>query len=177
MDEAKTVTSDSLDLYASQIEDVSSMRDCLLAIDKADPGSARRALHNITVLRVYHQLARIVRYTELMDKLEDKMYNSIELTLQNMDEMDDSTWRSLVVLQEKLQASMIESHKLLQPYLNMEQLAVLEAPPKEDPGQSFTAMILDKESREKLRTSAHQLLDMLGSQEEKEEAEAESTAS
>ena len=70
---------------------------------------------------------------------------------------DPGTWRTLLQLQAKLQESMIESHKLLEPYLKMETLTTIEMP-KDDPNDTFTAMILDQQSREKLRTSAQEVL-------------------
>ena len=162
---------DGIDLYTSQLNDVADMRSQLLAIDKNDPGSARKALQNITILRVYHQISRIIRYTELMDKIEDKIYNSIEMNLDQMDDADPVTFLRLMNVQEKLQKSMIESHKLLEPYLDFENLNVVDVTPQQDPSQTFTAMILDQESREKIRTSAQQVLSALGSMDNTKDAE------
>lgn len=155
-DETKTVSS-GLDLYANQCRDVSNMRASLLSCNKNDPDSARKAIQYITVQRVYHQISRIIRFTELMDSIEDKMYESIETDLNNMDTADSGTWKTLLALQSKLQESMIESHKLLEPYLKLETLTSVELP-KDDPNDTFTAMILDQQSREKLRTSAQEVL-------------------
>lgn len=160
-DETKTVSSD-LDLYVNQCRDVSNMKTSLLSCNKNDPDSARRALQFITVQRVYHQMSRIIRYTELVDKIEDKMYESIDMDLDNMDSADPNTWRTLLSLQTKLQESMIESHKLLEPYLKLETLTTIELP-KDDPNDTFTAMILDQQSREKLRTSAQEVLAAIAS--------------
>lgn len=170
MDDSKTVSSDMLsDLYINQTKDVANMRSSLLSFNKKDPNSAKQALQNITVLRVYHQLSRIIRYTETMDKIEDKMYESINATLDDMDEYDPKTWSILLNLQSKLQQSMIESHKLLEPYLNMEALSVVEMQPnEEDPSKTFTAMILDQTSREKVRTSAQEVLAAITAAEDKE---------
>ena len=158
--EAKTVSS-SISLYAEQIKDVQNMRNCLLSIDKADPDAFRKAILNTTLLRVYHQLERIIRYTELMDKIEDRIYQSIELKLDNADPDDEDIWQTLIPIQERLQRSMIESHKLLEPYLNMEQLASLEVVQEQDPKDSFTSMILDQEARERVRNGAQQLISLL----------------
>lgn len=155
-DETKTVSS-GLDLYVNQCSDVSKMKTSLLSCNKADPDSARKAIQYITVQRVYHQMSRIIRYTELLDKIEDKMYESIEMDLNNMDSADPMTWKTLLTLQSKLQESMIESHKLLEPYLKMETLTTIELP-KDDPNDTFTAMIVDQQSREKLRTAAQEVL-------------------
>lgn len=165
-DETKTVSS-GLDLYVNQCSDVSKMKTSLLSCNKNDPDSARKAIQYITAQRVYHQISRIIRYTELIDKIEDKMYESIELDLDQMDTADPTTWRTLLQLQSKLQEAMIESHKLLEPYLKMETLTTIEVP-KDDPNDTFTAMILDQQSREKLRTSAQEVLAAIQIQEVKE---------
>lgn len=155
-DETKTVSS-GLDLYVNQCSDVSKMKASLLSCNKNDPDSARKAIQFITAQRVYHQISRIIRYTELIDRIEDKMYESIGIDLDQMDTADPQTWRTLLQLQSKLQEAMIESHKLLEPYLKLETLTTIEVP-KNDPNDTFTAMILDQQSREKLRTSAQEVL-------------------
>lgn len=165
MCESKTVSAGmDMELYTEQTRYVEQMRDNLLSFNKSDPNSAVKAIQNITILRVYHQLSRIIRYTELMDKLEDKMYESIDSSLDSMQPEDASTWVRLAALQEKLQKSMIESHKLLEPYLNLEALSVVESQhADESPDQSFTSIILDQQSREKLRSSAQEVLAALQS--------------
>lgn len=140
-----------------QSTEVAQMRATLLSFNKNDPDSAKKALQYITVQRVYHQMSRIIRYTEMLDKIEDKMYESIELDMDQMDSSDPMTWKTLLSLQSKLQEAMIESHKLLEPYLKIETLTSVEVP-KDDPNDTFTAMILDQQSREKLRTSAQEVL-------------------
>lgn len=164
MDDSKTVRSDTLEeinvidpLYGKQQKDVANMRASLLACNENDPQSTRIALHNITVMRVYHQLSRIIRYTDMMDKLEDKLYESIDKSLDEMDTDNPSTWLTLLGIQEKLQKCMIESHKLLEPYLSIEDFAemqTIEVPQQ----QSFGAMIMEQESRDKLRESAQAVL-------------------
>lgn len=151
----------SLSLFAAQSRDVEEMRNQLLTFNKTDPNAARKAIQNVTVLRVYHQLERIVRYTEMMDQIEDRIYQSIQAKLENSDPDDDSIWGTLIPIQERLQRMMIESHKLLEPYLTMEQLTALEVPKEEDPATSFTSMILDQESREKVRTGVQQLMSII----------------
>ena len=158
MDEAKTVSSGMVDIYARQCEDVASMRTSLLAFDRTDPLAAKKAIQNITVLRVYHQISRIIRYTEVMDKLEDKMYNSIDHTLDEMDEYDENTWVRLVQLQERLQRSMIASHELLQHYLDFETLSVVDVHQNVAPEASFGSVVADQSSREKIRDSALQVI-------------------
>ena len=158
-DNAKTVSSNiGTDLYAEQTRDVQNMRNALLSFRKDDPNAARKAIQNVVLLRVYHQLERIVRYTDLIDRVEDHIYQSIEAKLSEADPDDPELFYTLIPIQERLQKTMIESHKLLEPYLNMEQLSTLEVPVAEDPSQAFASMILDQESREKVRTSAQELL-------------------
>ena len=158
-DVAKTVSGrTSLDLFNEQVHDVDSMRRNLLSFDKSDPNAARKAIQNVTLLRVYHQLERIVRYTEMMDKLEDRIYQSIDAKLLNSDPDDADLYLQLIPIQDRLQKMMIESHKLLEPYLAMEQLAALDVPKDEDPANSFTSMLLEQESREKVRTGVQQLM-------------------
>lgn len=160
MCEAKTVGSANSDLaiFTEQMNDVSNMRASLLSIDKSDPLAATKAIKNVTLLRVYHQVESIVRYTEMMDKIQDRIYQSIDAKLTNADPDDDGLWMTLVPLAERLQRTMIDSHKLLEPYLNVDQLATFEIPEQQDPNNSFTTMILDQESREKVRTSAQEVL-------------------
>ena len=175
MDDAKTVSNSLVDIYAKQMKDVAGMRTSLLSLSTSDVNTARRAIHNITVLRLYHQLARIVRYTEMIDKIEDKMYESIDNTLNDMDTFDESTWMKLSALQERLQRSMIESHKLLEPYLNFEELqSVPEDIIDADPQNSFAAMMIDQQSRDKIRTSAQALLAVLDQTEEVKDASSTS---
>ena len=158
MEHVETVSTGLVDIYAKQCEDVSKMRTSLLMFNENDPISTKRAMQNITVLRVYHQMARIIRFTEMLDKIEDKMYSAIDNTLNDMDEYDEGTWVKLASLQEKLQRSMIESHKLLEPYLDFTQLSVIESNPIEDNSNTFASMMLNQESREKLRSSAQQVI-------------------
>ena len=149
---------DGTSLYAAQCSDVSRMRELLLTFNKNDPKAGLKACQNITLLRVYHQLERIVRFTEMIDKIEDRIYQSIDAKLANSDPDDETMWLTLIPIAERLQKVMVESHKLLEPYLNVEQLSALEVPVEEDPTKSFTTMILDQESREKVRTGVQSLL-------------------
>lgn len=161
-DVSKTVTSTTgLDLFSEQAKDVENMRRALVSFDKSDPSAARKAIQNVTLLRVYHQLERIVRYTDIIDKLEDRIYQSIEMKLMNSDPDDEDLYFTLIPIQERLQKMMIESHKLLEPYLSMEQLTALEVPRDEDPANSFTSMLLEQESREKVRTGVQQLMSII----------------
>lgn len=161
MYEAKTVGSSDMTLLSEQMKDVANMRTSLLSFNKSDPQAASKAIRNITLLRVYHQLERIVRYTEMMDTIEDRIYQSLNAKLQESDPDDSDIWMQLIPIQEKLQRSMVESHKLLEPYLSADFLTALEAPQIEDPAASFTSMILDQEGREKVRTGIQELLGIM----------------
>ena len=165
MSTSKTVSSgsSSTDLFVEQARDVANMRSSLLSFDKTDPSAARKAIQNVTILRVYHQLERIVRFTEMMDKIEDRIYQSIDAKLVNADPDDESLWLTLIPIQERLQKTMVESHKLLEPYLSMEQLSALDIPQEIDPASSFTSMILEQESRERVRTGVQQIMGIIDS--------------
>ena len=158
----KTVSTNLVDIYAQQLEDVANMRTSLLAFDRTDPLAAKKALQNITVLRLHHQLSAIIRYTEIIDKLQDKLYTAIDHQLDELDEYDENTWKILMTMQSRLQETMIESHKLIEPYLKMETMAVVEVQSAEAPQETFASMILNQESREKLRTQAQAVIAMLG---------------
>ena len=162
MCEAKTVSSDmdGIELFLQQTSDVSNMKNTLLSFNRNDPNAARKAIQNITVLRVYHQMSRIVRYTAIMDKLEDKLYQSLENAIDLMDPDDMSTWHTLISVQNKLQENMIQSHKLLEPYLNLESLNFVDMNSPEETVDS-DAMVLDRDSRERLRNSAQEVLQAL----------------
>lgn len=172
MDTAKTVSQD-LDLFVRQTNDVDEMRNALLSFNRNDPNAARKAFQNITILRVYHQMTRIVRYTDLMNKIEDKMYQSIDAQLDDMDPDDPEAWRILVNLQSRLQENMIQSHKLLEPYLNMETLNFTNIATEETVVDS-DAMILDRDSRERLRNSAQEVLQALQLQTQQQETKDKS---
>lgn len=170
MYDSKTVRPDSEDtdtivtiqdpLYMKQKEDVASMRASLLSCNMMDAASSRLALKRVTVMRVYHQITRIIRYTEMMDKIENKLYESIDHSLENMDSANPSTWLALLNIQEKLQKSMIESHKLLQPYLDDGLFEGVEIP-QDTPEQSFTSIHIDQTARDNIRNAAQGVLDMI----------------
>lgn len=154
-------------LYSKQREDVANMRTSLLACSD-DPVASTRALQNITVMRVYHQVARIIRYLEMMDKIEDKLYQSLDYRLEHMDIENPTSWMMLLTVQEKLQKNLIESHKLLQPYLNVEEFSLQSLMPvaSNSAVESGAAAVLPKASRDKLRQSAQQVLAALNEVEE-----------
>ena len=140
------------------------MRSSLLSFNMNNAQSAKAAIQNITIMRFYHQLSRIIRYTEMMDKLENKLYQAIDASIDRMSEDSPSTWITLLNIQEKLQKNMIESQKLLQPYLDMDNLSFVQIPDATDsPTDSFGSMLLDQSSRDKVRSSAQAVLDAIAS--------------
>ena len=145
-------------LIAKQREDVARMRTSLLACD-ANPQLATTALKNVTVLQVYHQISRIIRYTELCDKLESKLYESMDSMIDRLDTDSNLTINALLNAQERLQKLMIDSNKMLAPFLDMtsyiESVRVDDA--SEDTAPKAT-IALDATRREKLRNSAKQVL-------------------
>ena len=160
MSDFKTVEGSSITkmdpLLRQQKEDVSRMRTSLLACNISKE-SARSALQTINVTRAYHQLNRIIRYTELMDELEEKLYESIHHYVSAADPNSTTTWMMLLNIQEKLQKNMIESMKLLQPYMdNMQQLTEELTVDVEEDRQR--ALPFNAETREHLRNSAKKVL-------------------
>ena len=157
-------------LYSKQREDVAKMRASLLVCSD-DTVSSTKALQNITVLRVYHQVARIIRYLEMMDKIEDKLYESIDHRLDRIDTENPTSWMTLITIQEKLLKNMTESHKLLQPYLNVEEFSLQSLMPVSSSSsiESGAASVLPKSSRDKLRQSAQQVLAALQEVESEED--------
>lgn len=148
-------------LLRKQREDVSKMRTSLLACS-SDSTSISTALRNITVLRVFHQISRIIRYLDLMDKIEAKLYDSIESALDKMNDSSPSTWMTLISMQTKLQANMLESHKLLQPYLNIREFQDLDSiVSATSSATDFENQILDQSSRDRIRISAKKVLDVI----------------
>ena len=143
-------------LLKEQKEQAEQMRAALLTCKKNDITSAKVALQNIAVLQIY-QVSRIIRYTELMDRLEDKLYDSIDMNLAEMDEADPNTMLVLLKVQSQLQESMVLSQKLLEPYMNINLEEI--APPRDITEEtSFGAAIIPKESRNVIRNGAQALL-------------------
>lgn len=158
VDDSNTLIID--DLYQRQQENASKMRTALLAAFDDTGISTRQAIQGITGMRIYHQLMRIIRYTQLMDKLEEKLYESIEYSIDSSQASDPSTWMGLLSIQERLQKSMIESHKLLQPYLNIQELSAVDLSEPE-PDLNPTSQILTPEDRDKIRSNAQAVIQQL----------------
>lgn len=167
----KTVVSSNSDdndvivnpIVSKQREDVARMRTSLLSCNEDSGMTVSRALQDINVMRVYHQLTRIVRYTELMDKLEDKLYQSIDYQLDTCDVSDSGTMMMLLGLQTNLQKAMIDSQKLLEPYLDPKILNVVDLAPTavESTDNPITKQLITSESRDKIRCTAQNVIQML----------------
>lgn len=142
-----------------QREDVSKMRTSLLSCN-GDMSSVRQAMTNITILRVYHELTRIIRYTELMDKLENKMYESMEHTIDTADVTSASTWLMFMEMQKNLQKSMATSYALLKPYLSISKTDVSAMTSTLD--TNTDPLPLDTKSRDNVRATAQAILALLG---------------
>jgi hypothetical protein len=144
-------------LLREQVEQAAQMRDALLTCRNSDIVTAKGALQNIAVLQVYHQVARIIRHIEVMDRLEDKLYSSIDANLSQMDDFDPATMLMLVKVQGDLQKSMVLSQEMLKPYMDIDLESI--APMKEIGGEdSFGATIIPRESRNIIRNGAQALL-------------------
>lgn len=163
MDDLKTFEGVLPDpLYEKQKEDVAKMRASLLSCNN-DPTLAKNAMQNIAALRLYHQVSRIIRYLDLMDALENKLYASIENSIDKMNPESQSTWMMLLNLQEKLQKNMIESQKLLAPVQDLlaavdsDVFISMEVPVEAAPG----TISLNANTREKIRMSAQEVIRQL----------------
>ena len=145
-------------LREKQKQDVAAMRTSLLA-SHMDPSLTTTSMKNIAVLRVYHQMNRIIQYTELMDKLEAKLYEALDYQIENADVTRPTTWMQLLHVQEQLQKNMIESQKLLQPFLDLTAYTADNAEVIDT--QAENTIALDANSREKLRNTARAVLHQL----------------
>lgn len=159
-DDFNTFDTDIKDpLLKEQEREVAAMRSSLLCSAGGDLRDLRYALTNVTILRIYHQVTRIVRYLDLMDKLEEKLYEGIESAIDKCDPENLSSVTLLLGIQEKLQKNLVASHELLKPYLTEDMMDIYSsAYSKPIDTDDNTSQLLDKPSREKLRQSAQQIL-------------------
>lgn len=150
-------TSSSDPLRAKQREVTEKMRTSLISIsDTNDMSVTRNALNNITAMRIYHQISRIIRYTEMMDRIEEKLYESIDYQLATLDTADTTTMLLLMRMQSSLQETMIESQKLLQPYLDIADMIPAVEVQSDESGANLH--VLPKSSRDKIRIAAQSVL-------------------
>lgn len=138
-------------LLAKQREGVARMRASLLACN--EDVNPTTVVTQITAQRVIHQLSRIVRYTELMDKIEEALYDSMDATLASIGALPGpASTNALLVLQERLQNNMIASHKILEPYLGM--VSDIDAIPEPIDADN----LYDATARDRIRTAAQMVL-------------------
>ena len=159
------ISSDDFDpINSVKRESIDRMRTALISASLDDPLSAATAIRQVTIMRVYHQVSRIIQYLDLMDKLEEKLYDSIESELYNLDASDSNfaSITKLLAIQEKLQKSIVESNKLLAPYLDMDQYPAFNAIEASTP---VSAHILDVPATQRnlLRENAGAILSELSS--------------
>lgn len=143
-------------ILKEQKNQIDQMRSIMLSFDRHDMNSAKRAMQNITVLRIYHQVARMIKFTEMMDILEDKLYDSMIANIGQMDSYDPATLLMLSKVQSQLQDTMVQSQLLIKPYLDLDISTI--APPPEVEETSFGVSIISKESRNNIRNGAQALL-------------------
>lgn len=171
-----TIESDSLvdPLIFEQKEQANLMRKSLLTCRTGTISNAKVALQNIAVLQIYHEVARIIRFIEVMDRLEDKIYDSIDMNIGGMDSADPATMLMLVKVQGDLYKTMAMSQDLLKPYINidLESIAPMKDVNEDIP---FGVAIIPKESRTAIRNGAQALLTELRKNENPSDNEATET--
>lgn len=151
-------------LRALQKKDLAEMRESLLACSQEGIDVVTQ-IQKITAIRVHHQMIRIIRYLDMMDRIEDKLYDCIDVALENV---ETDNFAALLGIQARLQQSMIDSHKLLEPYLSIEAFEYLSQPAAVE--VESNAQIMDRQSRDRLRASAQEVLTMLKPVEEAPDA-------
>lgn len=141
-------------------ESIDRMKTALLSSSLDDTQSVAFAIKNVTILRVSHQVTRIVQYLDLMDKLEESLYAAIENDIENSDIYDTKTTFKLLSIQEKLQQLIIDSNKLLAPYLEMSQYEAFNQ--IEVPAENTSEVLaIPPEERHLLRENAGAILEDL----------------
>ena len=150
-------------LYMQQKQDIATMRSALLDCNRTDPKSVKSAMRNILIMRIYHQISRIIKFTEEMDKIEAKIYRELDAQLADESWVGMEALIPLISIQERLQKTMVESQKLLDPYLDMDEFMMIdiEAQPEQD--DSFGSKLLSQESRQNIRDGAQKILNILES--------------
>lgn len=143
-------------LLKEQKNQVDQMRSTYMSLGSSDASLAKRSMQRIVVMQIYHQIGRIIKFTDLMDRLEDKLYDSIDSNLSSMDSFDPATMVMLLKVQSELQETMIKSQLLIKPYLSMNLDEIAPVPEMEE--TSFGAAIISQESRNNIRTGAQALL-------------------
>lgn len=148
-------------LIAKQQEDVAKMRTSLLCCN-GDPYSISQTIQKVTAMRVYHQVTRIVKYLDTMDRIEEKLYESIDYRLDTIDVTNSMSWATLLRLQEQLQSNMLQSQKLLEPYIKNFDTFIQPIDSVYDANDDVSMKsILPKHSRDIVRNAAQEVLSSL----------------
>ena len=158
--DVRTVSASPDALYDKKQEDVAKMRASLLACSDR-PEDIANTVKKITVLRVVHQVSRIISYLDMMDRIEEKLYSAIDASIDDLDIQDLSSWGILLNLQERLQENMINSHRLLEPYLKLKDVNMLDITTLDEISDESGDSYLPRESRDKLRNSAQEVLHLI----------------
>jgi len=166
VEDAKTVSNqpvvlDDSPIVKQQKLQVNKMRDAILSVSEESGMTLRHVINGITAMRIYHYVTRIIEYTAIMDELDSKINESMRVQIRTSDVTDPGALLLLLTYQERLQKSMIESQKLLEPYLKSDFLDVLEMAPPATVDNTFGA-IMGRVDRENLRTVAQSVLAELG---------------
>lgn len=170
IDSVPETTTTKVDLlYEQQKQEVANMRSALLDCNRTDAKSVESAMRNILVMRIYHQMARIIKFTEQMDKIEAKMYRELDAQLADDSWVGMDALIPLITIQERLQKVMVESQKLLDPYMDIQQFMIVDVETQAEEDNSFGAKILDQTSRQNIRESAQQILNLLENTSENED--------
>ena len=156
-------------LNSLKSESIDRMRTALLSASLGDVSTASIAIRQVTILRVSHQVTRIVQYLDLMDRLENKLFQAVDNHLNSVDLYDPMELAKLLKIQEQLQKSIIESNKLLAPYLEMEQYPAFTEIEEVTPA-SENRLAIPAADRNALRESAGEILLQLNELSELDEA-------
>lgn len=150
-------------MVVKQREGIEKMRSALLAGSEDSTITAKSTMNSIAVLQLYHQVVRIIRYLDLMEKLEAKLYESIEFQIDSADYTSDATWPMLLGIQSNLQSAMDKSHKLMQNTLSIrDELISMDMCEEVSQDQTLPG-VMGPETRDRLRTNAQALLAELSS--------------
>ena len=103
-----------------------------------------------------------------MDKIEAKMYRELDAQLADESWVGMDALGALISIQERLQKVMVDSQKLLDPYMDIQQFMIVDVETQAEEDNSFGAKILDQTSRQNIRESAQQILTLLENTSEQE---------
>ena len=153
-----TVDSDPSPLQKSMHESTERMQTALLSASMDSPNEVVTAMRQVSLLRAHHQVMRIVQFLQLMDKLEAKMYEAIELDMATMDLTDSQSWKTLLTLQTKLQENIVNSNKLLMPFLEMGKYPIFNEMATAADSEVDIVIDLPPAKRNQLRENAESIL-------------------